>query len=205
MISWLIARILIHNSEALTPSGLFLRFCLLTVLFGVYLLFFVLIIMRLKKKRIQKMTALILTAVLIVEASVLIHSLRGRTHVPLEYVCAVDTSRNDHHEKYDPIWRTNCFPDTTKPVPKELLEHFFECDLTGVDFDENYTYLFVYYYKDVDLTYSFWDKGAYHILPASEYFWIGNLSAHGKDTDHTVYVFRFPQKRIVSDGEQWIV
>ena len=81
------------------------------------------------------MTALILTAVLIVEASVLIHSLRGRTHVPLEYVCAVDTSRNDHHEKYDPIWRTNCFPDTTKPVPKELLEHFFECDLTGVDFE----------------------------------------------------------------------
>ena len=97
--------------------------------------------MRLKKKRIQKMTALILTAVLIVEASVLIHSLRGRTHVPLEYVCAVDTSRNDHHEKYDPIWRTNCFPDTTKPVPKELLEHFFECDLTGVDFDENYSFV----------------------------------------------------------------
>ena len=204
MISWIITGILmLGQDETATETQLMTRFAVLFVFLIIYLLLFVIVLQKLREKRIRKMTALILTVVLIVETAQLIPFLRGRIHVPLEYVCSVDTTYNENHDENRPIWWTSCSVWST-PLSKEELEEYLECSFRDIDFDEEYTYLFVYYYKDVDLSYTNWSKSTPNVIPSTNVFWIGDLSVKGEDTDHTIYVFRFPRKTIVRDSLQWI-
>ena len=94
--------------------------------------------------------------------------------------------------------------------------------IRSVEFDEEYTYLFVYYYKDVDLTCSFWDRSTFYLDdtesgeiafhsdsfnedPTKCDLWLGKLSAHGEDADNTIFVFRFPRRAVLSEWEQWLI
>ncbi len=221
MIAWFISRIMTLEDETLSTGSFLNRVWILIILLITCFLFFVIVLIALKRRRIHKITALILSVFLIVESAGLINSLRGRIRIPLEYVCAVETSRNDHHEYYDPIWRTSCYPDSTT-VPKETIEKSLGCSLANVEFDEEYTYLFVYYYKDVELTCSFWDRSTFYLDdtesgeiafhsdsfnedPTKGDLWLGKLSAHGEDADNTIFVFRFPRRAVLSEWEQWLI
>ena len=201
MISWIATRILmLGQDQRATESQLMIRFVVLIALITIYLLLFVLILKKLKEKRIRKITALILCVMLVVEIVQLIPFLRGRIHVELEYVCSVETTDDTTWSK-NVKWYTNC-SIYSKPIAKSELEEIFGCSLEDIDFEEEYTYLFVANYKDVDLSYTYWSKSTPNIFPSTKYYWLGDLSVEGEAADHTIYVFRFPRKTIVRNSLQ---
>ena len=192
--------------RALTEKEITIRLVVLSVLLGIVLLLFVQILRSLKKKCIRIITALILSAILIFEATGAIPFLQGEKQIQLEYVCSVETTRKAPPDgSFE--WYTNCSVCNSKPEPKESIEHVLACDLTGLDLnDEEYTYLFVLNYKDVDLFYSKWSEA----LPStgndnSEHVvWVGRLEVTGEANENTVYIFRFPRKAVVPYNGQWL-
>lgn len=196
----------LQPERALTEKEIAIRFVILSVLLGIVLLLFVQVLRSLKKRHIRIITALILSAILIFEATGAIPFLQGEKQIPLEYVCSVETTRKAPlNESIE--WYTNCSVCNSKPEPKESIEYVLACDLTGIDLnDEEYTYLFVLNYKDVDLFYSKWSEA----LPSTgnddlKYVvWVGRLEATGEATDNTVYIFRFPRKAVVPYNGQWL-
>ncbi len=197
MFSWWITKIFRMNSSTfVTKNGMWGRFALAIGLLIAYILLFV-VVQRLRKKElVRKRTAVIFSSILIFETIVLLPFLQGPRHVQLEYVCNVETAYNDHHDAAHPLWETNCSIDSAY-VSKESLEEYLDCSLAEIDFDDNYTYLFVYYYKDVDLVYSNWTKTAGNTILSTDNSWLGKLSVQGEDTDNTIFIFRFPRKKII--------
>ena len=96
MISRFIIAMMKNGSErAATENGINSRLLVLFAFLGIILCLFIIILKNLKKKRIRIITALILSAILIFEASGVIPYLQGKKHVPWEYVGSVETTRND--------------------------------------------------------------------------------------------------------------
>ncbi len=207
MITQLLIAFLQNFERALTKNELMIRYVVLVILFLIYLWLLVLILRRWQKKRMKTIIALILSAVLVFEAAQVFPFLQGEKEVPLEYVCSVKTSYNIHNPEnifFQP-WYTN-WSVTGGFVGKESLEHSLYCDLTDVDLDDDYTYLFVYYYKDVRLFYSNWgestaDTGIVNPKKINA-IWLGRLDRAGKATEKTIYIYRFPRKAIVPNATQ---
>ena len=192
MISRFTIAMMTGGEDALTENGLMSRRLILLVLLGLMLLLSVLILKNIKKKRNRIITAIILSAVLIFEASGVIPYLQGNIHVPLEYVGSAETTRNDPQNN-KVKWFTNCSAPFESKPSKEELEGWLKCDLANIALnDEEYTYLFVLYYKDVDLFYNIWSESNYYTD-----CWIGRLEAAGAPAKNTIYIFRFPRKVIV--------
>lgn len=174
------------------------RYVILISLIAIDLLFCVLLLKKRKETRFQKIISLILCAVMIFEISGVIPFLQGEKQVPLEYVGSAETTRNDPHNQ-KVRWYTSCWFDST-PEEKERLEDCLECDLTNIDLtDEEYSYLFVLYYKDVELFYSKWSETSGCYTPSG--FWVGHLKATGNAEEYTIHIFRFPRQWIVP-GDQ---
>ena len=153
----------------------------------------------------KTITALILSAVLVFEAAQVFPFLQAEKEVPLEYVCSVETTRNDPLNNTIK-WYTDCSVIDSEPVEKEVLESCLECDLTDIDLDGEYTYLFVDYYKDVELFYSNWSESADESgnVQSKYVIWLGRLEAKGAGSKNTIYIFRFPRKAIVPHDAQWL-
>ena len=181
------------------------RYIVLIVFLLVDVWLILLILRRLKQKRMKTITALILSAVLVFEAAQVFPFLQAEKEVPLEYVCSVETTRNDPLNNTIK-WYTDCSVIYSEPVEKEVLESCLECDLTDVDLDGEYTYLFVDYYKDVELFYSNWSKSAGKSgnVQSKYVIWLGRLEAKGAGSKNTIYIFRFPRKAIVPHDAQWL-
>ena len=190
MISRIIDAMMMGGSEnALTETGIMKRLLVLYVLLGFILFFFVFILIKLKKKQIRVITALILSAILIFEAYNVIPNLHGKKYVPLEYVGSVETTRNDPlNSKVKWVTNDSMPIDPTEPFGKKQLEHYLECDLSNIAVNDEYGYLFVLYYKDVDLFYNEWSGSKYYLD-----CWIGRVEAAGEPTKNTIYIFRFPR------------
>ena len=207
MITRLIIEIMKNDARALTKDELMPRYIVLIVFLLVDVWLILLILRRLKQKRMKTITALILSAVLVFEAAQVFPFLQAEKEVPLEYVCSVETTRNDPLNNTIK-WYTDCSVIDSEPVEKEVLESCLECDLTDVDLDDGYTYLFVYYYKDVKLFYSNWGEstaGTGIVNPKKvNVIWLGRLDTAGEATENTIYIYRFPQKAIVPYHTQWL-
>ena len=184
-----------------------IRYVVLVVLLLVYLWLLVLILRRWKQKRMKTIIALILSAVLAFEAAQVFPFLHDEKEVPLEYVCSVKTTYNKPENAFFRSWYTN-WSATGGLVEKESLERCLYCDLTDVELDDGYTYLFVYYYKDVKLFYSDWGEstaGTGIVNPKRvNVIWLGRLDTAGEATENTIYIYRFPQKAIVPYDTQWL-
>ena len=193
MISRFIIAMMKNGSErAATENGINSRLLVLFAFLGIILCLFIIILKNIKKKRIRIITALILSAILIFEASGVIPYLQGKKHVPLEYVGSVETTRNDSPNS-EVKWVTNYSAPLGSEPSKKWLEGWLKCDLTNIALNEDaYGYLFVLYYKNVDLFYSNWSESASH-----KDCWIGHVEESGEAADHEVYIFRFPKKVIV--------
>ena len=136
MISWIIITLLrFTQDQELTSNGITIRFIIIIVLLCIYSLLFLLLLKSLKKARIRKITALFLSAILAFEAAVLLPFIQGIRHVPLEYVCSVETTRDTSSEQ-DVIWYTNCSIYST-PIEKSRLEETLSCNLADVNLDED--------------------------------------------------------------------
>lgn len=202
MISWIIIQLLrVTQDQKLTKNGITIRFVIIIVLLCIYSLLFVLLLRSLKKARIRKGSALFLSTIIAFEAAILFPFLQGIRHAPLEYVCSVETTRDTSSEQ-DVIWYTNCSIYST-PIEKPRLEEILSCDLADVNLDEDYTYLFVYSYRYVDLEYSNWKYYRAYYLDQADVpkgiYWIGSISVQDEAKDNIIYVFRFPRKTIVPD------
>ena len=135
MVSWMITGVLrLGQDERATESQLMSRFVVLIILIIIYLLLLVWVLKKRKEKRIRKITALVLSVVLVIEIVQLIPFLRGRIHVPLEYVCSVETN-DDTTWSENVKWYTNC-SIYSKPIAKSELEEKFGCSLEDIDFEE---------------------------------------------------------------------
>ena len=201
MISWFFIGLLkAHPERALTENGLMTRYAVVLFLLGFYLFLFVIILRKQKQSRIRKITALLLSAVLIFESAELIPYLQGEKHVPLEFVGSVETTRKDPKNSLVRWYTSDLFDLPSKEKQIENLEQYLECDLTDIDLnDDQYTYLFVLYYKDVDLVYSKWSEFKYYY--SGNKYWIGRVDAKGEADGSTVYIFRFPRKNIITPDE----
>lgn len=196
MISWMLTEILrINTSTEITENGIKLRSLIAIAAFVTFILLFVFVLRYQKKKPIRKRIVYVVFVILILEAVELLPYLQGVRHIPLEYVCSVETTNTVPYDADCPIWYTSCSIHST-PTPKEELEEYLGCSLKNVNIDGDYTYLFVYYYKDVDLIYSNWSKNTDNLIPPTAFYWIGKLNVQGKCSDKTIYVFRFPNKKI---------
>ena len=204
MVTRLIIEFMKNDVRALTKDEMMVRHVVLIVFLTVDLCLFVLLIRCLKQKRIHKITALVLSAVLVFEAAHVIPFLKSEEQIPLEYVCSVIKTRD--YSPTDRPWYTDCSVSGPEPVEKELLQYELGCDLADIDFNADYTYLFVLYYKDVELYYSNWDEtNADTGNPGYAYpVWLGRLETNGEAAESTIYIFRFPRKAIVPDDTQWM-
>ena len=207
MITQILIAFLQNFERALTKNELMIRYVVLVVLLLIYLWLFVLMLRKWKQKRMKTIIALILSAVLVFEAAQIFPFLQGEKEVPLEYVCSIKTSYNEPDNIFFRLWYTN-WSVTGGLVEKEPLERCLYCDLTDVDLDDGYTYLFVYYYKDVKLFYSNWGEstaGTGIVNPKKvNVIWLGRLDTAGEATENTIYIYRFPQKAIVPYDTQWL-
>lgn len=193
----------ITAGETITVDGYALRIGMLLCLLGVYIFLFVLLQKSVRKGRIRKPTAVLLSIVLVVEAVVLLPFLQGEREVPLEYVGCVETV-DAWRETEEPQWYTNCSIYGAS-ADKEKLEQEFGCDLTDIAFDtDQYTYLFVYAYGDVSLTYSNWSISTGQLIPSQSVYWYGNLITEGDATENHLYIFCFPRRIIVPNELQWL-
>ena len=129
MITRLIIEIMKNDARALTKDELMPRYIVLIVFLLVDVWLILLILRRLKQKRMKTITALILSAVLVFEAAQVFPFLQAEKEVPLEYVCSVETTRNDPLNNTIK-WYTDCSVIDSEPVEKEVLESCLECDLT---------------------------------------------------------------------------
>ena len=140
-----------------------------------------------------------LSTILAFEAAILLPFLQGIRYAPLEYVCSLETTRDTSSEQ-DVIWYTNCSIYST-PIEKSRLEETLSCNLADVNLDEDYTYLFVYSHRYVDLEYSNWKFYRIDHLDQAGvlqgFYWIGSISVQDEAKDNIIYVFRFPRKTIV--------
>ena len=208
MITELIIEFMKNDVRALTKDELMVRHVVLIVFLAVDLWLLVLLLRRLKQKRISKLTALILSVVLVFEAAHVFPFLKSEEQIPLEYVCSVQKIHDRDYFPLNRLWYTDCSVDGPEPVEKELLEHELGCDLSDIEFDADYAYLFVLYYKDVNLFYSNWDETiAATGNPKPKYvypIWLGRLETTGEATENTIYIYRFPRKAIVPDDAQWL-
>ena len=200
MISWINIGLLYPQYDQVLAEGYVeSRNVVLVVLLVIYILLFIYTLRRLKESRIRKITAFIILAILILESAELIPFLQREKHVPLEYVCSVETTRNDPHNQ-KVRWYTSCFLDST-PEDKERLEDCLECDLDCIALtDKEYSYLFVLYYDDVDLLYSKWSEQV-KFCDMETIFWVGRIKATGEPTENRIYIFRFPRKLIVPNDQ----
>ena len=207
MITQILIAFLQNFERALTKNELMIRYVVLVVLLLIYLWLFVLMLRKWKQKRMKTIIALILSAVLVFEAAQIFPFLQGEKEVPLEYVCSIKTSYNEPDNIFFRLWYTN-WSVTGGLVEKEPLERCLYCDLTDVDLDDGYTYLFVYYYKDVKLFYSNWGEstaGTGIVNPKKvNVIWLGRLDTAGEATENTIYIYRFPLKAIVPYDTQWL-
>ena len=207
MITQILIAFLQNFERAMTKNELMIRYVVLVVLLLIYLWLFVLMLRKWKQKRMKTIIALILSAVLVFEAAQIFPFLQGEKEVPLEYVCSIKTSYNEPDNIFFRLWYTN-WSVTGGLVEKEPLERCLYCDLTDVDLDDGYTYLFVYYYKDVKLFYSNWGEstaGTGIVNPKKvNVIWLGRLDTAGEATENTIYIYRFPQKAIVPYDTQWL-
>ena len=191
---FIIAMMKNDSDQILTRNGLRSRLLVLLILLGVIIFLFVLILLKLKMKSMRIITALFLSAVLIYEAMGVIPYLQWNKHIALEYVGSVETTRDDLKNGTVKWFTQFSIPEQPEgSLAKEWLEECLECDLTDIELNDNeYTYLFILYYKDVDLYYSVWSEGKVE----SDY-WIWHIDAKGEATDNMVYIYKFPRNKYV--------
>jgi len=205
MVSFMIISLLrgqITAGETITAGGYALRIGILLCLLGVYIFLFVLLQKSVQKGKIRKPIAVLLSIVLVVEAVVLLPFLQGEKEVSLEYVGCVETV-DTWRETEEPQWYTNC-TIYGESADIEQMEREFGCNLSRIDFDtEQFTYLFVYAYEDVSLTYSNWSISTGQLIPPQTAYWYGNLTVEGEAVEDQLYIFRFPKKTIVRHELQW--
>lgn len=205
MVSFMIISLLrgqITAGETITAGGYTSRIGVLLCLLGIYIFLFVFLLKGVRKGKFRKPMAVILSIVLMIEAAALVPFLQGEREVPLEYVGCVEVT-NDWWEAVEPNWYTSC-SIYGESADIEQMEREFGCDLSGIDFDtEQYTYLFVYGYKDVALRYSNWNISADQLIPPQTAYWYGNLTVEGEAVEDQLYIFRFPKKTIVRHELQW--
>ena len=160
-----------------------------------------------QKKPRWKWIAVLLTAILLIESAFLLPFFAPKQNVSLEYVCSVERTSDQPRYLYstlqDAIWFTSC--SQYSPVePKENIEQGLCCDLSSLELDDHYTYLFVYDYQDVSLSYCPWKYGEDNLIPTLNYFWYGDLEVHGDAEPGKIFVYRFPRKRILPHDLQWL-
>ena len=192
----------ISAGETITAGGFALRIGILLCLLGIYIFLFVYLMRGVQKGKIRKPVTVILSIVLIIEAAALVPFLQGEREVPLEYIGCVEAA-DDRWEAVEPNWYTSCSIYGTS-ADIEQMEQEFGCDLSGINFDtEQYTYLFVYGYKDVALSYSNWYISMGQLIPPKTAYWYGDLRVAGEAAENQLYIFRFPKKTIVRHELQW--